>query len=174
MKKVLCLILLFCLFSVSLFAETIMEVWDSKDDFGEPTGEKICALLTDDFIFSNSATTGQTGEAVSIAFYSNSNAIVCLAQTYSFGGIETFFDDKISISYKAGDNKVVSFTVRSNDSVTFIISGSRYNEILKAMKENNKIQFVVKGTNYEKNTKLNFTFTYDKDELNTKLKEIGK
>ena len=174
MKKVVCLILLFCIFTVSLFAETIMETFDSTDDFGEPTGQKIFVMMTDDFTFSNSATTGRAGSDASLGIYSNMNVIVGLLTPYSSFGTETFYDDKISISYKAGDNKVVSFTVSSNDSATFVISGSRFNEILKAMKENNKIQFVVKGTEYEKSTKYNFKFEYDKDELNAKLKEIGK
>lgn len=176
MKKVLCLVLLFCLFTVSLFAETVMEVVESTDDFGEPTGDSYFVIMTDDFTFSNSATIGigRNGSIAMIAIYSN-DVIACLAQTYSTGGIETFIDDKISISYKAGDNKPVSFTLNSTKLGTFVSLDVGYNGgIIKAMKENNKIQFVVKGTKYEATTKLNFTFEYDKDELNKKLKEIGK
>lgn len=178
MKKILCFILLFCLFTVSLFAGTFMEVRETVDDFGDPTGEKALLISTNDFRFSSYYTAERPGVNALIiisnrALNTQTDYILGILTPYS-SGMKRFGDDKISITYKAGENKPVSFTVDRVSGVTFFISGSRFKEVINALKQNNKIQFVVKGTSYEADAKYHFTFEYDKNELNEKLREIGR
>ena len=154
MKKSVCFTLLFCILLFGLFAETFMEIDFEKDDFGDPTGEKFISIITDTFTFSNSATINSKGAAVGFLIYPDSKLIACLALPYSFSGIETFIDDDINVAYKAGDNASKSFRVDSSRYATFELYGTRYDEIINAMKSNSKIQFVVKGTEYEIDTKI--------------------
>lgn len=170
MKKSVCFTLLFCILLFGLFAETFMELGFVKDDFGDPTGEKKITIITDTFTFSNSATIYSEGEAVGFLIFPDSKLIACLAIPYS--GVETFIDDKIDIAYKAGNNASKSFIYDSSKYATFELYGTRYDEIINAMKSNSKIQFVVRGTEYEIDTKYNFTFEYDKDEFNKLLSQF--
>ena len=172
MKKFVCFTLLFCILLFDIFAFTFMEIVSVKDDFGDPTGEKYIFIFIDTFTFSNSATLNSEGDAVGIAIFPDSKSIVCTVLPDSFSGAATFFDDKINIAYKAGDNASKSFRVDSSKYVTFELYGKRYNEILDVIKNNNKIQFVVKGTKYQTDTKYNFTFEYDKDEFNELLSQF--
>lgn len=173
MKKSVCFILLLCILLFGLFAQTIMEIDFGTDDFGDPTGEKYITFFTDTFTFSNSATINSEGDAVGFAIFPDSKSIACLALPYSFSGVETFFDDEINIAYKAGDNASKSFRVDSSRYATFELSGTRYDEIINAMKSNSKIQFVVKGTEYQVDTKYNFILEYDKDEFNKLLSQFN-
>lgn len=172
MKKSVCFALLFCILLFGLFAETSMEIAFVQDDFGDPTGEKYILFITNTFTFSNSATLNRAGDGVGFAIYPDSKAIACLALPYSFSNIETFYDDKINIAYKAGDNASKSFRIDSSRYSTFELYGTRYYEIINAMKSNSKIQFVVKGTEYQIDTKYNFTLEYDKDEFNKLLSQF--
>ncbi len=172
MKKSVCFALLFCILLFGLFAETSMEIAFVHDDFGDPTGVKYILFITDTFTFSNSATLKSAGNVVCFAIYPDSKLMACLAYPYSFSGFETFFDDKINIAYKAGDNASKSFRVDSSKHATFALFGTRYDEIINAMKSNSKIQFVVKGTEYQIDTKYNFTLEYDKDEFNKLLSQF--
>lgn len=173
MKKSVCFTLLFCVLLFGLFAETSMEIVFAKDDFGDPTGEKFIAIITNTFTFSNSATINRKGEGVAFGIYPDSKEIACFALPYLYSNTETFFDDMINIAYKAGDNASKSFRVDSSKYATFELYGTRYDEIINAMKSNSKIQFVVKGTEYEIDTKYNFTFEYDKDEFNKLLSQFN-
>ena len=173
MKKSVCFTLLFCVLLFGLFAETQMEIDFERDDFGDPTGEKLMVIATDTFTFSNSATLNSKGDMVGFLIYPDSKLIACLAFPYSFSGFETFDDDEINVAYKAGDNASKSFKVYSNSLTTFALQGTRYDEIINAMKSNSKIQFVVKGTEYQTKTKYNFTFEYDKDEFNKLLSQFN-
>ena len=171
MKKSVCFILLFCILLFDIFALTLMEIGFEKDDFGDPTGEKYISIITDTFTFSNSATLNSEGDAVGFLIYPDSKFIACLAFPYPYSGVETFFDDRINVAFKAGDNASKSFRIAPSRYATFE-TYSLYYEIINAMKSNSKIQFVVKGTEYQTDTKLNFTFEYDKDEFNELLSQF--
>lgn len=173
MKKSVCFILLLCILSFGLFAQTIMEIGYGKDDFGDPTGDKYISFITDTFTFSNSAAINDEGEGVAFVIYPDIKVMACLAIPYSFSGVETFFDDEINIAYKAGNNASKSFRDDSSRYATFELSGTRYDEIINAMKNNSKIQFVVKGTEYQVDTKYNFILEYDKDEFNKLLSQFN-
>lgn len=168
MKKVLCVILLFCLFTVSLFAETQMRIVSAKDDFGDETGQKFLQLITTDFVYSNSATSNEEGYFVQFSIFKDIEGIACYIVPYSWGAsVEHFLDDKISLAFKAGTDKSKQMTINSSDdSFTFAVFNNNYNTLIDTLKKNSKVQFVVKGTKYEKDTKYSFTFNYDNAEFN--------
>ena len=172
MKKSVCFTLLFCILLFGLFAETFMELGFVKDDFGDPTGEKKITIITDTFTFSNSATLNSKGAGVGFVIYPDSKLIACLALPYLYSGVEKFIDKRINITYKAGDNASKSFRGYSSIYATFELYGTRYDEIINAMKSNSKIQFVVKGTEYQIDTEYNFTLEYYKDEFNELLSQF--
>lgn len=174
MKKSVCFTLLFCILLFDIFAFTSMEIGFEKDDFGDPTGEKYILIDTDTFTFSNSATLNSEGDIVAFVIYPDSKLIACLALPDSFSGVESFIDDKIiNITYKAGDNASKSIRGYSSRYATFELYGTRCDEIINAMKSNSKIQFVVKGTEYQIDTEYNFTFEYYKDEFNKLLSQFN-
>lgn len=172
MKKFVCFTLLFCILLFALFAETSMEIVFLEDDFGDPTGDKCIMFITHTFTFSNSETLYSEGQSACIAIFPDLKKIGCLAITSFDSSMPSFFDDEINIAYKAGNNASKSFKVDSSKNAIFWLYGTRYDEILNAMKSNSKIQFVVKGTEYQINTKYNFTFEYDKDEFNKLLSQF--
>lgn len=175
MKKSVCFTLLLCILLFGLFAQTFMEIGIETDDFGDPTGEKYISIMTDTFTFSNSETLYSEGVGVGFAIFPDSKLIACLALPlpYSISNIATFFDDEISIAYKAGDNASKSFIYDSSKYATFELYGTRYDEIINAMKSNSKIQFVLRGTEYQIDTRYKFTFEYDKDEFNKLLSQFN-
>ena len=172
MKKSVCFTLLFCILLFDIFAFTSMEIGFEKDDFGDPTGEKYILIDTDTFTFSNSETLNSEGDIVAFVIYPDSKLIACLALPYLYSGVEKFIDKRINITYKAGDNASKSFRGYSSIYATFELYGTRYDEIINAMKSNSKIQFVVKGTEYQIDTEYNFTFEYYKDEFNKLLSQF--
>ena len=173
MKKSVCFTLLFCVLLFDIFAFTYMEIDFEKDDFGNPTGEKYISIYTDTFTFSNLAILNSKGTSFAFVIFPDSKLIGCLVLQYPYSGIETFIEDKIiNITYKAGDNASKSIRGYSSRYATFELYGTRYDEIINAMKNNSKIQFVVKGTEYQIDTEYNFTLEYDKDEFNELLSQF--
>ena len=174
MKKSVCFTLLFCVLLFDIFAFTFMEIDSEKDDFGNPTGEKYIDIYTNTFTFSNSATVNSKGAGVGFVIYPDSKIIACFALPYLYSGVETFIDDKIiNITYKAGDNASKSIRGYASRYATFELYGTRCDEIINAMKNNSKIQFVVKGTEYQIDTEYNFTLEYYKDEFNELLSQFN-
>lgn len=154
----------------SAFAVTQMRIVEAVDDFGDPTGQKFLQLITTDFTYNNSSSSNKEGNFVQFSIFTDVEGIICYAVPYSY--IETYYDDKISISYKIDNGNAITLTESSQDSYTFICWDKNYSELLKALKKGSKIRFVVKGTEYQNDDKLNFTFEYDNAEFNELLSQL--
>lgn len=177
MKKVCLTVFLFVLASSCLFATTIFEVYEDEDEWGDKTGVSYLMMLTDDFKYSNSYYNDESGYAFLLFFYPQYKAICGGAVLNSWNiTADTFLvDDVILVKYRDADKNVTEVkTQRSyNENATFALVGSSADELLETIKATNKIQFIIKGTDYESNTRYNVVFDYNPEEFATYFDKIG-
>jgi hypothetical protein len=177
MKRFCLIVFLFVLAGSCLFATTYFEVYEDEDEWGDKTGASSLMMLTDDFEYSNSYSYDEPGFAFVLYFYPQYKAICGGAILNSYNTIvDTFIvDDVILVKYRDADKNVTEVkTQRSyNENATFALIGSSADELIKTIKATNKIQFIIKGTDYESDTKYNVIFEYDPEEFSTYFDKIG-
>lgn len=177
MKKI-CLVILFAIFaSFCLFAETYLEVVESKDEWGDKTDDSYLIMGSDDFTYSNSYTFNEEGYVFFIYFFPQYDNI-CGAAVISrwSNSVDRFIiDDSILVKYRDANKKVTEVKTKRayNENATFALMDSSANKLIETMKNTNKIQLIITGTNYEKDTQYKVTFEYDPKEFVSYLEEIG-
>ncbi len=176
MKRINIVFLVFILSAYCIFADTNFQVLKSIDEWGDQTGESYLAMYTDVFTYSNYVFTNEDGMYFALFFYPEIHAICGAAIIYDYNpSIEKYFmDETINVKYRDDLKKVVEVNTKRlyNKEATFTFVGEDAEKFVLTMQNTDKIQLIVTGTKYERNTKYNCTFEYDRQELVSYLDEI--
>ena len=177
MKRVVVLLIGIILSVSVLYAFTEMEIAGTVDEWGDPTDDSYLMIATDDFTFSNSVFKNQDGYLFLLYFFPQYKMICGAAVTYEYyTSVDKYYiDDTILVKYRDEAKNVVEVKTKRtyNEEATFAFMGKDAEDFVNKMINSNKIQLIISGTNYEKDTKYNCTFEYDSTELKSNLDTIG-
>ena len=177
MKKIVSFLFYVAVVMLCLSAETVIEVYEETDEWGDKTGESYIAIISDDFTFSNSYTRNEKGHFFALYMFPDYKMVVGAAVPYSWSSnVSTFYiDDEIIVKYRDGNKGVTEVKTKPeyNKLATFTLLTSSSEELIRTMKNTDKLQLIVKGTDYESTDQYYVTFEYDCQELVTCLEKVG-